>query len=1064
MGTLSVAMTNESTKDKGALLPRISVTRPVTVTMCLVALLVVGAVAYTRIPIQAFASGLEGRTLWVWIPTQRNTPTKEKDQQIARPKVAYLQTVKGIQRIWTNCSTWGVFTTLDFKTDADMALAYGRVVEALERLKPALPEEVRDDISIIKHNPDSDTEIIWTGVSLPAHVEDRHDYMKTHVLGRLERLDGVSGVSVWGANEREVVIVVDQERLRTRGVGAYELVQALRRDNFEMGGGTVHEGGKKLYVRSLARYGSLGEFGAIPILNHKGTVRVNEVADVFYDAPYTYWTLRTDGQSGVALGIFREPRTNIVELCRRIETELRRIEAETDIKFKTYLDQGNLIRESVKNLEDTGLWGGLFAALVLLFFLRAVRMTALITLAIPFCMMIAVGALYFMGWTLNLLTMMGLMVAIGMVVDNAIVVVENIYRMRVKEENPREASIHGASEVGLAITIATLTTIVVFLPLMLMGSEVDLSFFLSKIGVPVIAALLGSLLLALLFIPLAARTFGSNTLKQEPSSIRRARKQYERGLAWALTHRKDVVLIVLALVATMAYPMEKIKRSDSMHGIVNDIRIKMRPPPFFTREEISNLGADVEAFLEGKKEIYGILTVQFRYRTAGKYRLFFQVFLEEEPNQTWWYQVYKNVRRAVGYPVDGRMDRTAVIKDMRMNIPRFVGHELEIESGGRSNPFVYFTLWGDDLETLTEMLEEVERRAEKLPSVVGMISDLQRGDNEIQVHIKREKAQKYGISSQFVARSIAYQLGGVNLPRYRSDEREIDVRLFMSRFDRQTLHQLKNFTFTSKSGEQIPLSAFASLEVAPGLGSIYRGDGKIRLRLKIFTTRADLAGLYADMDGVMEGFEVPPGYRWDKGERYAKFKESEETMVFAIVLAITFVFLLMGILFESLILPFSVLLCIPFAFLGVYWTLYLTDTVMDRMAQVGIVVLIGVVVNNAIVLVDRVNRLRAGGKGRLVAILEAGTNRFRPILMTSFTTIFGLVPLSLSSSTLMGVPYSSMGRAMIGGLLCATFLTLFVVPVFYTYLDDLRVALRRIVSSAFSRAETVSFRSPEPAD
>ncbi len=1056
---------NESKKSKGGLLPSISVNRPVTVTMCLVALLVVGAVAYTRVPIQAFASGLEGRTLWVWVPSQENTSTKENDQQIARQKIEYLQTVKGIRRIWTNSSTGGVFTTLDFKTDVDMSLAYVRVVDALERLKPALPEDVRDNISIYQFDKDSDTEVLRTGVSLPAHVEDPHDYLKTHVLGHLERLDGVAGVRVWGANEKEVVIVVDQERLRTRGVGAYKLVRALQRDNFEMGGGAVHEGGKKLYVRSLARYGSLGAFKGVLVPNHEGTVRVDEVADVFYDVPYAYWNLRADGRPGVTLGIFREPRTNISDVCRRVEAELRRIEAQADIRFKTYLDQGALIRESIQNLEDTGLWGGLFAALVLLFFLRAVRMTALITLAIPFSVMIAIGALYFIGWTLNLLTMMGLMVAIGMVVDNAIVVVENIYRMRVQGRDPREASIYGAGEVGLAITMATLTTIVVFLPLMLMSSEVDLSFFLSKIGVPVIAALLGSLLLALLFIPLVARKFGGNSLRAEPSSIGRARKEYERGLAWTLTHRRDAIVIVLALVATMLYPMEKIKRSDSMHGIVNDIKIRMRPPPFFTREEISDLGAEVEAFLSRKKETYGIRTFQFRYRTLGKYRLFFQIFLEENPNQTWWYQVYKNVRQSAGYPVDGRMDRTAVIEDIRKHIPRFVGTETEIESGGRSNPFVYFTLWGDDLETLAEMIEEVERRAEKLPSVVGMISDLQRGDNEARVHINRERAQKYGISSRFVARNIAYQLGGVNLPRYRSDEREIDVRLFLSRLDRQTLQQLKSFKFTSKTGEQIPLSAFASFEVAPGLGSIYRGDGKIRLRLKVFTTRTDLAGLYADMDRVMEGFNIPPGYRWDKGERYTKFKESEETMTFAVILAITFVFLLMGILFESLILPFSVLVCIPFAFLGVYWTLHLTDTVMDRMAQVGIVVLIGVVVNNAIVLVDRVNRLRAEGLDRGGAILEAGANRFRPILMTSFTTIFGLLPMALSSSTLMGVPYSSMGRAMIGGLLCATFLTLFVVPLFYTYLDDLRMALRSILSGVLSRTQPIAYRrSPEPAD
>ena len=1057
-------MMNESKKSKGGLLPRISVNRPVTVTMCLVALLVVGIVALTRIQMEAFPSGLEPKQLWVWAGSQENSSPRENDEQISQPMVEHLQTVKGLRLLWSSCGIWGANARLEFRNDVDMAIAYGQVVDAVERLKLVLPREVRDNVGIWKYNKDTDETTLWIGVSIPAEVENHHGYLQAHVQHRLERIDGVAGVQVWGGPEKEVVVVLDQGRLKTRGVGAYELVQALRADNFEMGSGAVHEGGKKLYVRSVARYGSLDEIERIPIRNRTGTVRVEEVADVFYEVPFTYWNDRIDGRPGVSLGVIREPGTNIVEVSRRVAAELERIEAQTDIQFRIYFNQGKLIRESIENLGDTGLWGGIFAALVLLFFLRGVRMTALITLAIPFCVMTAVAALYFMGWTLNLLTMMGLMVAVGMVVDNAIVVVENIYRMRVKAEDPHLASIRGATEVGLAITIATLTTIVVFLPLMLMSNEAELSHSLSRIGLPVIVALLGSLFMALFFIPLAAKKFGGGTANGEPGSIGRARKVYERGLKWTLTHRKDAVLIVLVLSATMVYPIGEIKRSDSMRENPNDIRIRVAPPPFFTREDISNLGAEIEAFLDNKREVYGIRTVQLRYRLTGSSRLYFRVYLKEEENRAWWYQVYGEVRKRVGTPIDSRMDRKAVIEDLRKTMPRFVGNQVVVESGSGSNPYIYLRLWGDDLETGAKLLDEIELRVESIPSVVGVLSDLERGENEVQVHVDRERARKHGISSQVVAKSITYQLGGVKLPRYRSDEREVGVRLYLRDIDRQTLTQLKNFTFPSKSGELIPLSAFATFEVAKGAPKMYRANGKIRLLLKIFTTKDDLKGLYEEIDDAMEGFQMPHGYTWDKSERYTKFKESEETMTFAVILAITFVFLLMGILFESLILPFSVLVCIPFAFLGVYWTLYLTDTVMDRMAQVGMIVLIGVVVNNAIVLVDRVNRVRAEGKDRTEAILEAGVNRFRPILMTSFTTIFGLLPMALSSSELMGVPYSSMGRAMIGGLFCATFLTLFVVPLFYTYLDDLRMALRSILSGVLSRTQPIAYRGPEPAD
>ena len=419
---------------------------------------------------------------------------------------------------------------------------------------------------------------------------------------------------------------------------------------------------------------------------------------------------------------------------------------------------------------------------------------------------------------------------------------------------------------------------------------------------------------------------------------------------------------------------------------------------------------------------------------------------------------YKDVRAKLGYPVDARMDRNAVIKDLKEHIPKFVGVRVGVQgrSRGAGDPSVSVYLYGDDTEVLAGMTEEVERRLQTIPSVISVDTDLERADDEVQVRIDRERAQRYGISPQMVGRSLAYGLGGVNLPPYQSGEREVRTRLYLEKVDRQTLHQLKSFSFRSRSGEEIPLAEFASLTVARGSGTIRREDGKTRLRVFAFTTKDDLKELYGEIDRAMEGFAMPRGYSWNKGERYTKFRESDNEMGFALAMAIVSVFLLMGVLFESFVLPFSVLFSIPFAFLGVYWTLFLTGTPFNMMATIGLIVLIGVVVNNAIVLVDMVNRLRADGMDRTEAIREAGHNRFRPILMTTFTTVFGLLPMSIGNSNLIGIPYAPLGRTMMGGLLCSTFLTLFVVPLFYTYLDDLRTVLRRIVVAVF-RSEAVSY-------
>ena len=816
----------------------------------------------------------------------------------------------------------------------------------------------------------------------------------------------------------------------------------------------MNEGDTKFYVRSLARYRSLDEIRNIPLDTRAGGVRLREVADVVYDIPARSWYQRIDGQPASSIGIKAESGADIATVCERVSAALGEIEtasgAAGKVRFNVFFNQGQFIRQSVANLRNTGLWGGLFAALILLFFLRVIRMTAIITLSIPLCAMMTLTVLYFAGWSLNIMTMMGLMVGVGMVVDNAVVILENIYRWREKGEPPKQAAVVGASEVAMAISMATLTTVVVFLPLMLMTGNVGMTFYLSRMGVPVIVMLVGSLFVALLIIPLASVRFGGSRVKPDSKSIGWARRVYGRALKWALSHRRDAILVLLALFATILIPSNNMKRSDSSRGNINDIDIYVRTPRDFSTIETFELMNEVEDFLNSKREVYGIRTVRSWFRkTRGN----FEIYLDTNPNEAWWYVAYKNLRSGLGVPVDKTMARTEVIKDLKQNIPKYVGVRIGVESrgSGGGDPSVSVYLYGDDTEVLAGLVTEVERRLGAIPSAVSVDSDLERSSDEAQVHINRERARRYGISPQVVARTLAFSMQGVSLPRFQTGEREVDTRLYLEEADRQTLHHLKGFMFRSASGEEIPLSELASVKVTRGRGRIRREDGKTRLRVKAFTTKDDLKSLYADIDRAMEGFGMPRGYSWNKGERFTRFRESGDETMFAVVMAVTCVFLLMGVLFESVILPFSVLFSIPFSFLGVYWTLYLTGTPMDMMANIGMIVLIGVVVNNAIVLVDMINRMRVEGMGRTEAILEAGHNRFRPILMTTFTTVFGLVPMALGNTNLIGIPYSPLGRTLMGGLFVSTFLTLLLVPIFYTLLDDLRTFLQRIVRATFFR-------------
>ena len=1060
-------------------LPRISVTRPVTVTMCLVALLVVGAVAYSRLSVQAFPSGWEWRWLWVAV-NSRGTSPLEVDRNIRRPIEEHLRTVKGYRKIRAYSSTqWGLWLGLEFRQDADLDLAYNQMVDRLERAKLDLPADVRDFVHLWKFNQETDWEVMWVGVQLLDGISDPREFADIQIRRPLERLKDVARVGVWGTDRKEVMIELDNQRMQTRGVNHFQLLQTLRNDNFTLSGGYVREGGKKYFVRSTANYRSLEEIGNIPLRLPSARqvlgadrrtpsarsveqgetrlrpppdyvdLRIKDIANVTYRVPERMWFQKINGKSAIAIGIFRESGENIVDVCNRGKEALADISARTGTRFDVFFNQGEIVQKSISNLRNTGIWGGLFAAAVLLYFLRTVRMTALITLSIPLCVMISLLGIYILDWSLNTMTMMGLMVGVGMVVDNAIVIVENIYRLRAKGMAPHRASIVGASEVGLAITMATLTTVVVFLPMMLMSGDAEATFFMSKVGLPVVFSLLGSLFVALLFIPLAAKRFGDARVGKEPKGIQRTRGVYLRALEWCLSHRRDAIILVLAVSATALYPMHKIKKGSNNSWDASQNRVRIRVSgPHFGFEMMDSVTTEIEKVLAPKRETYDVRTIRTWYDDDYGNVV---VFLHHPPNQEWWYQIYRDTRAYIGYPVDNRMDRKKVIEDMREVLPEFVGVKLSVQKRiSREDSGVDLNFYGDDFETLADLVEEAERRIRRLPSILSTDSDLERGSSEIQITVHRDQARRLGFTPAAIGRSLSYLVRGANLNRLQVNEREIDVKLRLAEQDRQTLTQLKSYTFQTPKGEEIPLSSFSEFKIAKGSGTIRREDGRMRLRLRVTATKDDIDDVYTQIGQVMAGFEMPRGYTWDKGEHYSKLREKEDHMDFAILMAVTFVFLLMGVLFESVILPFSVILSIPLAFFGVYWTLFLTETRMDDMANMGCVVLIGVVVNNAIVLVDMINRMREDGMGRLDAILEAGHNRYRPILMTTFTTVFGLIPMAASVANMMGSPIAPLGRTMMGGLISSTFLTLIVVPIFYTLFDDFRLALRRLAQGAFA--------------
>lgn len=1030
------------TEGHGALLPRIATTRPVTVIMFLLALLVVGYIAYTQIKLELFPSGFNypwmGLNVWY-----RETNVEQVEKELTIPLEKMLRTVHGVRKVTSHVWSSGTWISIQFNNDTDMDVAYSEMRDRVDRVKPELPDEV-EKVRIFKANDDASEPVSVMVLIADSTIQDAY-YVADQLFKRaIERIDGVAKVNLWGyGGFKYVKIEVDHDKVNAHGINLYEVIQNLRRDNFALASGHVRMGNKKVYVRSVAHFEDYDEIRNYPI---KGTnLRLKNIATVSYGAPKWHWHNQTDRKLSIWVEIYKESQANTIEICNAVEeviqNTLKHPMAE-GIESEVVFSQGHYILESIHNLTDSAKWGGFFAVLILLFFLRRVRMTLIVTTAIPLSILITLTFIYFYGWTLNIMTMMGLMVCIGLVVDNSIVIIENIFRYKQMGYPHREASVKGTSEVSLAVTMATMTTVVVFLPLILMSSDVGFTFFMQRIGIPVIVALIASLIVALLFIPLATTWLTRARVVKEPWLIRKSLKLYDRMLKWTLAHRFDVFIILVLLIGSVTIPMKKVPSTDMLRGNINDARLYFDLPNNYSLERSREYFTIVEDSLDKYREKYDVRMINVRYsRTHGRV----QVFLHPDTENEWWRTVYRKTRKLISMPGKHKMSREEVIADVKKHIPTRAGIKFRTDwRRDVDNTAVSVSLYGKDIRHLIDLSEEVERRLRLIPELTDVDTDLEHGDDEVHLTIDRNQARKYGLTISEIAGNVSYALRGVELPEYHAEDKEIDIRIQLQESDRETLQQLKAFRIRNRENKAIPLATVAKFLIKKAPDDIRREDGKTQLRVTAITSKDNADKLFQQIDQAMEGFEMPRGYSWSKGHRYERMQESDESQKFALYLAITFVFLLMGVLFESFVMPLVVIISFPLSIIGVYWILFLTSTPFDVMGKIGMIILVGVVVNNAIVLVDLINRLRRDGASRHDAIIEAGRHRFRPILMTAFTTIFGLLPMVVGSAKVIGISYSPLGRVMAGGLLTSTFLTLLIVPWAYTLLDDLRSFLHKM--------------------
>ncbi len=1013
-------------------IPRNAYDRPVAVLMAFLAMLVLGVMAYSRIPLQLMPDGFASHYLWVQIPFPNATPG-ESDELIVRPILEQLSTLSGIKSVDSDADSNSASFNLEFYPSADMDDAYNDVVDRIERAMPELPTDI-SRYWIYKFSP-TDEPVLWLGVTFPDDMEDPWHTVEKVVIPRVDRVPGVATVETYGLEQRRVFVDYDREQLIAHAVDLGDVQRKLQTDNFQMSGGRVEDGGRVVNVRSLARLDDPSQLTQWPA--RADGLRLGDFADVSIRQVSSGDIGRVNGRNAAALGVRKESNANTVDVTRDVSTvldELAHDPAAGGLQFFPFFDQGKLISESLGQLQEALIEGGVLSVLILWIFLREWRMTLLVSASIPFSLLVTVAILWMSGSSMNLVAMMGLMLAVGMVADDAIVVVEAIYLRRARGQDTRTAAIEGTGEVGLAILAATAASMVVFLPVILMTENADLGVLMAVLGLPVVWARAVSLLVAWVFMPLATRFVTTAQIRPDPAWLAWFTRKYAVLLEATMRRRVDSAMFLIATLMLTAIPMSGVKCSPGDQGGINDFSVRFVVPAEASPPERDAIVHRFETWIESHRADWGIDV----YRATldyGSTRGRLSVYLVDDP------------------PLSNEAIVDAAKKELPKDIPG-VTASIGWDSQSGDENRVTLTVYGDDTEVLRTLGEEIARRVEDVKGVLSTtVGDSDGSRREIQLHPDTDALRRYGVDASTVGNTIAFAMRGSTLhPLVQgSDELEVETRLSVK--DRSDVGTLLDFPiFSPATMSLVPARALTDVTYGSGPSKIERTEGRTAQAITLDLGKgADKAEVVPAVHAALADMVLPRGYTWEAGDWEADQDNEMQATYFALGMSVVFVYLLMGILFESWTLPLAILSTLPMAGIGAWWALYLTDTAMDTMAGLGLVVLVGVVVNNGIVLIDYVEQLRRGGMPRDEAIQVAAARRLRPILMTALTTTVGLFPMAAGSSEFVGIPYAPLGRTLMGGMITSTLLTLLFVPYVYVVLDDMRASALEGVRWALRR-------------
>ncbi|PIP37359.1 MAG: acriflavin resistance protein [Desulfobacterales bacterium CG07_land_8_20_14_0_80_52_14] len=1011
--------------------------RPIMTIMFSLIVIILGSVSFYRLTIDLMPD-ITYPTLSITTQYENSGP-EEVEELITRPVEEAMSAVPGVEEVTSVSAEGNSNVRVTFTWGTDLDAAANDVRDRLDRIIPVLPEDAERP-SLRKFDLAS-FPILILGVSSRLDPIQVRRIIDDQIKNRIERIPGVASLDIRGGLNREIHINLDAEKVKALGLPVDRLLTLLREENITIPAGTIEQGNFDITIRTPGIYNNLDELrNTVIALRENVPIQLKEIATVEDAWEKITRIVRVNGKPGIRLAVNKQSGKNTVEVASGVLEEITRINQDfPQLQIVPIIDTSDYIKRSITNVGTSALYGGALAVLVLLFFLRNIPSTAIIATTIPISVVATFGLMYFSGFTLNLMTLGGLALGVGMLVDNAIVVLENIFRLRESGQDPESAAINGSHEVAAAVIASTLTTLVVFLPLIFVRGMSGIMF--KQLSYVVSFSLACSLAVALTLVPMLSSRVrapvidNSNGRISIKSRIFRITGRwftwmetgYQKVLRYALDHRSLIltatsVLLVACLLLIPLIGVELMPAVDE-----SEVRIYAEMAVGTRIDVVHQAFQKIEAIVEqevpeiqNSVSFIGGSSWRARGSNTGEMRIaLLPVKMRTRSSE----EIAAALRKKLG-AIPGAKIRTRAGQGL------FI-----LRLGAGEGEQVQLELRGHEPEKADIIAHLIESLIRQIPGITDTQISREIGTPEELVIINRQKAASMKLTVSKIANMLQTMLSGTSAGNFREEGKEYPIRVKLKGAEQKSIQEILNLPINNSDGNLVVLGNVVELKDRSGPILIERKDQERVIYITANISGRDMGSILDDIRKAISSVPLPKGFSFRFGGDYEEQQKSFRELLLSFILALILVYMVMACLYESIRYPFVVMFSVPLASIGVILMLFLTDTTFNVQSYIGCIMLGGIVVNNAILLVDHTNLLRRRDRLPLrEAIEEAGKRRLRPILMTALTTILAMIPLALGIGE-GGEAQAPMARAVIGGLFSSTLITLVVVPTIYTLFE-----------------------------